>query len=252
MKTITKKIKKFYKTQIKFMEETLKSKKRFRKNIENLISSIKQIATHLNKENIISFLKGLNQPTVAIISILLIIIIAAIDHITVYDFGFYVLYYIPLIFFSWYSNKIGATLISIFAINALYLANFHQSYQFTLTFKNIWNLTLILASFLLVSIGAQHVSSLLKTEKALTNKLRNALNEIKQLSGLLPICASCKKIRNDKGYWEQIEEFISKHSDATFTHGICPECMKKQYPYLVSELEKNEQHNNTNEFSETK
>ncbi len=57
-----------------------------------------------------------------------------------------------------------------------------------------------------------------------------ALSEIKALSGLLPICASCKKIRDDKGYWNQIESYIETHSDAEFSHGICPDCMRKLYP----------------------
>ena len=61
-------------------------------------------------------------------------------------------------------------------------------------------------------------------------ELKKALSEIKTLSGLLPICAHCKKIRNDEGYWEQIEGYIKERSLAEFSHGICPECMKKYYP----------------------
>ena len=61
-------------------------------------------------------------------------------------------------------------------------------------------------------------------------ELQEALAKVKTLSGLLPICASCKKIRDDSGYWKQIEAYIREHSDATFTHGICPECVKKLYP----------------------
>jgi hypothetical protein len=60
--------------------------------------------------------------------------------------------------------------------------------------------------------------------------LQNALQEVKTLSGLLPICASCKKIRDDKGYWNNLELYISEHSDAEFTHGICPECAQRLYP----------------------
>ena len=61
-------------------------------------------------------------------------------------------------------------------------------------------------------------------------RLQKALQEVKTLSGLLPICASCKRIRDDRGYWDEIELYIQQHSDAQFTHGICPECMKKLYP----------------------
>ncbi len=60
--------------------------------------------------------------------------------------------------------------------------------------------------------------------------LQEALAKVKQLSGLLPICASCKKIRDDKGYWKQIETYITEHSEALFSHAICPECGKKLYP----------------------
>jgi hypothetical protein len=61
-------------------------------------------------------------------------------------------------------------------------------------------------------------------------ELQNAMAEVKTLSGLLPICSSCKKIRDDQGYWNQIEVYISGHSTATFSHSICPECGKKLYP----------------------
>jgi PAS domain S-box-containing protein len=62
------------------------------------------------------------------------------------------------------------------------------------------------------------------------DKLQDALDKVKTLSGLLPICSNCKKIRDDKGYWNQIESYIAKHSEADFTHSICPECAKKLYP----------------------
>jgi AmiR/NasT family two-component response regulator len=60
-----------------------------------------------------------------------------------------------------------------------------------------------------------------------TKELGEALAKIKTLRGLIPICASCKKIRSDKGYWQQLEEYISEHSEADFTHGLCPECLKQ-------------------------
>ena len=66
----------------------------------------------------------------------------------------------------------------------------------------------------------------------LIQDLRSALANVKSLSGLLPICAACKKIRDDKGYWSQVESYISNHTDATFSHGMCPDCIKKWYPEL--------------------
>ncbi len=75
-----------------------------------------------------------------------------------------------------------------------------------------------------------------KEKDELIAKLQDALNNVKKLSGLLPICSSCKKIRNDDGYWKQIEGYIAEHSEAVFTHGICPDCMKKLYPNLIQNI----------------
>lgn len=70
-----------------------------------------------------------------------------------------------------------------------------------------------------------------------TAELQAALSEIKTLSGFLPICASCKKIRDDKGYWQQIEAYIREHSDAEFSHGICPDCAQRLYPEYFKKRE---------------
>jgi len=65
---------------------------------------------------------------------------------------------------------------------------------------------------------------------ALLVQLQDALANIRVLKGLLPICSKCKKIRNDKGYWQQVEVYIRERSDAEFTHGLCPECLENYYP----------------------
>lgn len=65
--------------------------------------------------------------------------------------------------------------------------------------------------------------------------LQQALADVKRLGGLLPICAGCKQIRDDRGYWSQVEAYIAKHSEARFTHGLCPICTKKFFPGLTPE-----------------
>jgi len=62
------------------------------------------------------------------------------------------------------------------------------------------------------------------------SELEAALDKVKLLSGLLPICAHCKKIRDHQGYWNQVEKYIKAHSEATFTHGLCPDCLEKYFP----------------------
>ena len=77
------------------------------------------------------------------------------------------------------------------------------------------------------------MNELIATKRELQQKtmeLQDALGKVKLLSGYLPICASCKKIRDDKGYWQAVESYIDSHSEAKFSHGICPECVQKLYP----------------------
>ncbi|MCX6132925.1 MAG: triple tyrosine motif-containing protein [Ignavibacteriales bacterium] len=75
----------------------------------------------------------------------------------------------------------------------------------------------------------RRVALLLQREKELKERVNEAVAQIKVLGGLIPICANCKKIRDDKGYWNQLEKYLKEHSEAEFTHGICPECREKLY-----------------------
>ena len=88
-------------------------------------------------------------------------------------------------------------------------------------------------------MGSVHIARDISMQKKATNQreelinqLEETLSKVKQLSGFLPICASCKKIQDDKGYWTQVEEFIRDHSEAEFSHSICPACARKLYPEL--------------------
>jgi len=84
-----------------------------------------------------------------------------------------------------------------------------------------------------VKIGVRIVE-LQQTLLNQAQELRDTLAQVKQLSGLLPICSYCKKIRDDKNYWQQVESYVSDHTDAKFSHGVCPECYKQ---HLLPELE---------------
>jgi len=83
-----------------------------------------------------------------------------------------------------------------------------------------------------IAVIARDISDLVRAEEAqaaLVRDLQSALAEVRTLSGLLPICAACKKIRDDKGYWNQIEVYLGEHSDVEFSHGVCPECARRLY-----------------------
>ena len=91
--------------------------------------------------------------------------------------------------------------------------------------KTIWGL-------LGISTDITERKKMVEEREKLIGELKAALANIKTLSGMLPICAYCKKIRDDKGYWEEVATYITKHSDTLFSHGICPDCAKKVYEEL--------------------
>ncbi len=83
------------------------------------------------------------------------------------------------------------------------------------------------------NIATRNQARRYQTERdKLLAELQAALDKVKLLSGFLPICASCKRIRDDRGYWQQIESYIRDHSEAEFSHGICPDCARKLYPEI--------------------
>ncbi len=93
--------------------------------------------------------------------------------------------------------------------------------------------------FLMISlliISFRRYMELSKTNRELTTineDLKQAISEIKQLQGIIPICATCKKVRDDAGFWGQVEKYVTDHSGAQFSHGICPDCARKHYQYVT-------------------
>lgn len=85
-----------------------------------------------------------------------------------------------------------------------------------------------------VDINHRHAAD--QEREHLIGELRAALTKVKRLSGLLPICSCCKKIRDDHGYWNQLEVYIQEHSDASFTHSFCPDCVKRLYPEIFADM----------------
>jgi hypothetical protein len=99
-----------------------------------------------------------------------------------------------------------------------------------------------LAIFLVCSVFAYVIEGLREhfegESHVLIEQLETALSEVKTLEGLLPICASCKKVRDDTGYWNQIESYLGEHADASFTHSVCPDCLQELYPEFVEQYMK--------------
>lgn len=132
-------------------------------------------------------------------------------------------------------------LISIFAYPFLYLYLTHQNKKFGMVIEHRPVLAILkefTAVRLELSLAQQEIERRKQVEREKENlieALRQALNEVKSLRGILPTCAYCKNIRDEAGEWHQLEEYIQTHSEAKFSHGICPECRKVHFPYAREE-----------------
>lgn len=97
-----------------------------------------------------------------------------------------------------------------------------------------------------MTIMSNEINNMARDLRQKNRELKEAQSEIKTLSGIIPICMHCKSIRDDEGYWNRVEKYISEHSGAQFSHGICEDCMKKFYPKAYEAREKESQSNSSN------
>jgi hypothetical protein len=156
-------------------------------------------------------------------------------------FHFYFLSIPALVFLVFeYENMFDKLALSFTAIILFFVCEIVEFPEPLIRLPQMANRILYLTSLLTVFLGLMLVIFLFtrnikiheEEQGKLIRELRKALSEVKTLRGFLPICASCKKIRDDKGYWNQIESYIRDRSEAEFSHSICPDCAVKLYPEL--------------------
>ena len=136
--------------------------------------------------------------------------------------------YILVVLVSLWSPRIRLTYYAAIGVSILVIAGFYTSPPGGELWKIVCNRGLALFAIWTTAV-------LSVQQKTIQIEKEKALSELNVLGGMLPICASCKKIRDDHGYWSQIESDIRDHSEAEFSHGICPDCAKTIYPDLVQE-----------------
>ena len=159
----------------------------------------------------------------AAIVIVSILVLGVVDYVTGYDFSFFVFYFIPIaIVASRHEAKVGFV-VSVFCALTWFISDKLTGHPYPNAWIGIWNGAARLAAFVVVAYTIARIRSLLES----------AQKEVKTLQGFLPICAKCKRIRDDKGYWQQIESYISQRADVRFTHGLCEHCAAE----MMSEYE---------------
>jgi hypothetical protein len=174
------------------------------------------------------YFENKSKPFLIMVNIALLLCIGLVAYVTGYEMSLF--YLIPISFAAWFGGRPRSIIISSLSVLTIATTDFMAGKKYPYFFVELWNLLMYLGFFAVYAVVLSLVKADLDERKMLLEEIQKALSEVKLLSGLLPICASCKKIRDDKGYWKRIETYISAHSEAQFTHGICPECAKRLYP----------------------
>jgi hypothetical protein len=151
-----------------------------------------------------------------------------------------VLYVVPVLLSLWSGKKAFPFLVALIASGLIIGVFFFQT-----PVREMWKVYCnrglsLFATWITAILCATRIKIVVEREKALRDR-EEALSNLKILKGLLPMCAACKKIRDDKGYWNEVADYISEHSEAEFTHGLCQECAERLYPqYFKKEQRKND------------
>ena len=152
-----------------------------------------------------------------------------IDAVAGFDYSLGPFYLVPGVFVAWLTGFRWGISFAVAAALLRLLTETHGSFPLPQSRHLFWDGSVYLMSFVAFSGMTAWVRELMDRRAALIQELQQSLAEVRELKGLLPICAWCKKVRDDEGYWLHVDTYLSSHTKATLTHGICRECRVKEF-----------------------
>jgi hypothetical protein len=155
-------------------------------------------------------------------------LVAFVDAVTSYEFGFSAFYIIPVLIATWGVGTSRGLGFAILSACCWYCVDLTSGRPLTREFFRVWDGVNHLLCYTLVAVVTGRLKLVFQREQALRENLDQALRNVRELEGLLPMCAWCKKSRNDAGYWQELEAYLKPRTKAAFSHGICPDCAAKE------------------------
>ena len=179
-------------------------------------------------------------------TLIIVLLVGYLDWVTGYEMDFFVFYFLPIAVAAWYLDFGGAVCLSVASATVWYVVDVLTAHVYSSLFYDIWNIMIHLISFLIIGWSISQISKLLQNERRLLEKqnallyneqllsdeLRKSISEAKMLESFLPICAECKKIRDENGDWQPLESYIGRHTGTKFSHGLCTDCYQKNLDKL--------------------
>jgi glucose-6-phosphate-specific signal transduction histidine kinase len=176
-----------------------------------------------------NLLSKFTKPTILAFASISLCVVGLLDYLNHWELSFALFYLVPIFVVAWKFGRVGGAIAAIVSA-VVWVSLDYMRAPFTNAVADAWNVTMKVGVFGSFAIVVARVKSDLLEQMDLNRDLTAALDEVKQLSGLLPICAWCKKIRDEQGNWQNIETYVADHSEANFSHGICPECANQRHP----------------------
>lgn len=161
--------------------------------------------------------------------ILLTLVIGYFDYLTGFELRMEVFYLVPISYVTWFIGEKTGIVFSAVSLITILCSDVLSGKKFNHFTIELWNMAMYFVFFVTVTLLLK-LQKTLKQRESLITELESALSEIDELSGLLPICANCKKVRDDEGYRQEVAAYISKHAKAGLSSGLCRECATKLYP----------------------
>jgi glucose-6-phosphate-specific signal transduction histidine kinase len=168
----------------------------------------------------------------------LLLLVGWLDLVTGYELQFFAFYFLPVALAAWHLGRAAGLVASVACTIIWLIADVRSGHIYLHPSHLYWNAAIRLSSFVVIALSMSTLRVTLCRERTLRAEVQKALGEVRLLRGLLPICSSCKRIRNEQGTWEQLEAYVRARTDADFTHGLCPECVRALYPELADRLDK--------------
>jgi hypothetical protein len=163
----------------------------------------------------------------AIITVISVFVLGLIDWLTGYELNFFVFYFLPVAIGAWLFGLRASMALAVLSCFVWFGADILSGHSYSSQVYAVWNAAVRLISFLVTGWSVSKIKEMLDRERETAASLRKVLSEVKVLEAFLPICAQCKKIRNQQGEWQQLEAYIGEHSNTQFSHGYCPDCARK-------------------------
>jgi len=187
---------------------------------------------------ILESLDKLSKKDHTAVSFFLTLLVGVVDCLTGFKYLVTIFYLVPISYAAWFMGKIAGMIFSFLCIVVVLYSCFVSTESLSIFSVGSWNTMLYSSFFIIVALLLSKLRITTLERVIAMTKLQSALKAIKELSGILPICANCKKIRDEEGYWHDVEVYISRHTNMEFTHGICTECANKLYPSLFDKIAK--------------